>query len=183
MRRFTAATRVAGLIALTACTSAANRTAFSLAPAPTLTSAAAWQAKGDSLVQTIYRNTRPMRATAGGGGGLKNAIITTAIGSVGTIATAAISNKSTARTVGAVAGGMSTITGVLGIVQALRKSDASCIASLDRATMAWDAAPKTDEPSARTAYAALRTAVGTEGAACPKVGAALAGTGGGMTGF
>lgn len=181
MRAATAVSLLLTLVTVTACSSA-GRSSFTLAPAPSLATAPAWTAKGDSLVQTIYRGTRPLR-TVGSSGGLRTAILTTAIGSVGTIATAAISNKSTARTVGAVAGGLSTVTGVLGIVQALRKSDASCIASLDRATAAWDSAPKSDEPAARAAYGTLRTAVGTEGASCPNVGAALTAYGAGLNGF
>jgi hypothetical protein len=162
--------------------SAAGRTPFALAPAPSLGTSPEWTAKGDSLTQHIYLSTRPLR-TAGGGGGLRNAIVTTAIGSVGAVATAAIGNKSTARTVGAVAGGLSTVTGVLGIVQALRKSDASCIAALDRATMEWDSSRRATEPEARAAYTSLRTAVASQGASCPKVRTALTGSGSGLTGF
>jgi hypothetical protein len=173
MRSSTTAALLLVIAITTGCSSVAGGAEFSLAPVPALSTAAAWQTKGDSLVQMIYRSTRPLRTKGAGSGGLRNAITTTAIGSVGTIATAAISNKNTARTVGAVAGGLSTATGVLGIVQSLRKSDASCVANLDTATMAWDAAPKADEPAAKSAYAALRTAVGTEGKACPRVGAAL----------
>ncbi len=181
MRAATAVSLLLTLVTVTGCSSA-GQSSFTLAPAPSLATAPAWTAKGDSLVQTIYRGTRPLR-TGGSGGGLRTAIMTTAIGSVGAIATAAISNKSTARTVGAVAGGLSTVTGVLGIVQALRKSDTSCIVSLDRATAAWDAAPRSDEPAARAAYITLRTAVGAEGASCPKVGAALTASGAGLNGF
>lgn len=155
---------------------------FTIPPMPVLTTAAAWQAKGDSLVGTVYRSTRLVRMQAESRPGVRSAITSLVLGSAGALATS-ISDTRSAKTVGEIASGVVAANGVISLVRALRSTDNQCLVDIDRATLAWDAAEKVQEPQARDAYVALRYAVGNAARACPHIAQALTITGVGVAGF
>jgi hypothetical protein len=155
---------------------------FSIPPMPQLTTAQAWQLKGDSLVSTVYRSTRLIRMHAEERPGVRAAVTNMALGSAGALASAFVSNK-TAKTVGEISGGLVTIASTVQLVRALRGTDNACLVDIDKATLAWDGAGKADENMARDAYVHLRHEIANTARKCPHIGSALTVTGVGLAGF
>jgi hypothetical protein len=170
------------IIGVQGCASARSTGTFAIPPMPALSSAQAWQLKGDSLVGTVYRSTRLVRMQAESRPGVRSAVTGLVLGSAGALATS-ISDSKHAKTVGEVASGAVALTSVVALVRALRSSDNQCLVDIDKATLAWDGAGKSTEPAARDAYVALRYGVTNAARACPHIGSALTVTGAGLAGF